>query len=68
MITSMTSPRKTALGKRLQALRDRLDLTQEDAAGRIRVARRTWHMWETGQAKPQPSYLLLIEMLEKGQL
>jgi DNA-binding transcriptional regulator YiaG len=37
---------------RLKALRERLDLTQAEAAEKTGVATRTWISWEHGHRKP----------------
>ncbi len=36
----------------IRALRERLGLTVEQAAARIRLSRRTWYAWEDGTRRP----------------
>lgn len=54
--------------KRLKELRDRLRLTQAEAAAKVRVSRRGWAAWEGGEFVPTPAYQLLISLLEDGRL
>ncbi len=54
----------------IRAVRVRLRLTQQQAADKIGVARRTWMYWESpkrGQA-PSPAAARLIRMLDEGKL
>lgn len=52
---------------RLKDLRNRLQITQEQAGKRVRVTRRTWAGWEGGRV-PSPAHQLLIELLEGGKI
>ena len=56
--------------KELRALRTRLGLTQQAAADKIGVARKTWMYWESPIRPDQPSATAakLIELLAKGLL
>lgn len=53
---------------RLKALRDRLKLTQVEAAARIRVNQATWSGWENGRHEPDGPARYLIELLEAGTI
>lgn len=44
--------KKSVFAKKLIALRNRLELTQVEAAERLGVAARTWIAWENNQTKP----------------
>lgn len=75
MLPTMTKPRKTALARRLTALREKLGeaegrkkITQAEAAKRIGLSVRAWLSWERGEQEPSPAHLLLIKMLEQGNL
>ena len=46
-----------ALGKRLQAARERMNMTQEDAAKRLNVERATYAHWEQGRSEMSASRL-----------
>jgi DNA-binding XRE family transcriptional regulator len=52
----------------MHAIRERLGLTQEQAAEKIGVTRQTWIRWETGARKPSKPYLILFDMLEADRL
>jgi DNA-binding transcriptional regulator YiaG len=54
--------------QRLADLRKRLDLTQAEAAAKVRVSLRAWVKWEHGEQVPTPSHQLLIDMLEQGKI
>lgn len=60
--------RKTALGKRLLAIRERLALTQAQAAEKLGITEDAWFSWESGRNKPTASHLILIQFLEDGKL
>lgn len=53
--------RRTHLGKRLTALRDRLGLTQTEAAKAIGATYRAWSDWERGRRKPHSVWLKIIK-------
>lgn len=53
---------------RLKKLRDDLNITQREAAERVRVHLRSWAKWEYGDQIPSESHQLLIEMLESGKV
>lgn len=53
---------------RLRAIIDRFGLTREEAAKRIRVSRRAWTSWESGDQIPSPAHQLLIELLEQEKI
>jgi DNA-binding XRE family transcriptional regulator len=54
----------TAQGKRLLAWRQRLGLTQAQAAAKVRVSLRTWAGYEAGDVIPGP-VKLLIDLFDK---
>lgn len=68
---TMTKKRSDTLTpKQIRAIREKLKLTQAEAADKIGVARRTWMYWESearGQA-PSPAAARLIKLLEQGKL
>lgn len=70
MVTMGRKPlaRKTALGKRLLALRERLGLTQREAAEKVGVTLNAWQKWEAGRQRPTESHLKLIDILDGGKL
>ena len=53
-------PRRT-LGEKLKALRDRLGLTQEQAAAKLEISVRTYQNWEQDRAAPDRFVLKHIE-------
>ena len=55
----------------LKALRERLGLSQAEAAALVRVSANTWARWERGEMKPSPGHQALIDSLPslvKGKL
>jgi DNA-binding XRE family transcriptional regulator len=54
----------------LRALRERLGLTQAEAADKVGVARRTWMYWENParDRRPSSSHAKLIKLLADGKL
>ncbi len=59
---------KGVMGKRLAAIREKLGLTQAEAAEKVCMSRANWHSIETGKTKPTKAHLKLIEFLEEGKL
>ncbi len=49
--------------KRVKALRERLDLTQAEAAALVGVTRRQWAAWEAGESKPSGPASKLLQLL-----
>lgn len=69
MTTVAPKPKpKTALGKRLLAIRELMKITQADAAEKMGVSRQTWSAWERGSKSPHRAHLKLLDFLENGQL
>ena len=70
MLTMGRTPkkRKTAFGKRLVFIRQRLGLNIAQAAARVKVSKSAWSAWETGERTPDAGHNLLIDMLENDQL
>jgi transcriptional regulator with XRE-family HTH domain len=60
--------RTTPLGKRLLAIRERLNLTQEEAAEKVCVSLNAWFAWEIGKVTPTRGNLKLISLLEQGKI
>lgn len=48
------------IGERLKEERDRLGLTQEQMAGRLKVTQKTQGLYERGQRMPNAEYLALM--------
>jgi DNA-binding transcriptional regulator YiaG len=79
-LTGMKKPKKTPPAKtpqassnnpwprRLKALRERLGLTQVQAAERIRIAQSQWSSYEAGKRQPTRPIAHLIELLESGKI
>lgn len=53
--------RRTDFGKRLTDLRDRLGLTQTEAAKKVGASFRAWSDWERGKRKPHPVFIKIIK-------
>lgn len=51
---------RTGIGKRLTALRDRLGLSQTEAALKVGVTLKAWGDWERGDRTPHPAFQALI--------
>ena len=76
MAAMAKEPKKPKLSKpppsytpaQLRTLRERLDLTQEQAAAKVGVSRRTWAGWEGGEVKPPKPLLILIQLLDQEKL
>jgi DNA-binding XRE family transcriptional regulator len=58
-------PKMGGWPERLRALRERLDLTQAQAAEKVGVTRRAWIAWETGEKIPSAPLAILIGILER---
>ncbi len=54
--------------KRIKELRDRLDLTQEEAAAKVGVTRRQWAAWEGKESKPSGPSVKLLALLDDGTI
>lgn len=63
-----TVKKRTGFGGKLQALRIRLDLTQEEAGKTVGASKRAWQWWEANRVKPDDGHMMLIDLLEKGIL
>ena len=53
--------------ERLKLLRERLGLTQAEAAARVGCHPRSWQWWEAGKFEPHKLYQQAIEALENSQ-
>ena len=56
------------LPEELQALRERLDMTQSEIANLLEIGEKSWSRWESGRHRPSRSMNLLIKALDKGRL
>ena len=54
--------------KRIKALRDRLDLSQAQAAERIGASRATWISWEHGRREPSAASSRLLTLLNEEKI
>ena len=54
--------------KRLKALQQRLDLSNDEMASRLGIKARTWMAWKYGERQPQSGSITLIRHLESGKL
>jgi transcriptional regulator with XRE-family HTH domain len=50
----------------LRQWRGQHDLSQEDAAGKVGVVRKTWHQWEAGDAIPKPEAMARLYLVTGG--
>jgi DNA-binding transcriptional regulator YiaG len=55
----------TYTAEQIKAIRERLKLTQAQAAERVGVARRTWQDWENGKIAVPLPITKLLDCLEK---
>ena len=60
-------PRHTKLGRRLLALRERLDMTQPELAKKLGVSTMSVRRWERGTEEPAKSRMILIDLLENDK-
>lgn len=69
-MSTMAPARKPKIptGKQIKAIRERLGLTQAEAAAKVRVSQSVWSAWERGATRPSPSSVLLIELLDRGSI
>jgi len=58
--------RLPAVGRRLAAIREQLDLSQQAMAAFLGFSRRQWVSWENGQVSP--SIWVLFEIMDKLQI
>ena len=72
MLTTMAKAKKPSGANqwpnRLRKLRERLKLTQPQAAARIRIAQSQWSSYEQGHRQPTRPIAHLIELLETGKI
>lgn len=54
--------------EQIKALREKLGLTQAEAAAKIAVGQAVWAAWESGQRKPSRQSALLIDLLRRKKL
>ena len=59
----MRDKRTTSWKRYLKALRERLKLTQEEAAEKLEVPVATWRNWEQGRNEPNTGMARLIEII-----
>jgi len=50
---------------RFELIREALELTQEQAASRVKVHRNTWRTWENENHEPQTAHRKKIRQLEE---
>ncbi len=53
---------------RLRAIRERLGITQAEAAARVRISQSQWSAFESGTRQPTRPVAYLLELLESGTL
>lgn len=53
---------------KLKALRDRLGLSNEQVAARLRISLRLWRSWCYGERKPSPAGQALLSLLDQGKI
>ena len=68
MVMAKKKPVKLWTAAAVKALRDRLDLTQAEAAARLRISQQLWADWERGHRSPVPPMQLLLDLLAAGRL
>lgn len=61
-------PRKSKFARELTDLRERLGLTQAQAAEKVGVTVRAWLSWERGTRTPSPSAVKLIKLIDQGTI
>lgn len=61
-------PRKSAVAKRLTAIREKLGLTQAETAEKLGVSKMAILRWELGMRRPDARSLTLISLLENGKI
>lgn len=59
---------KPPTAAQIRAIRDRLGLTQTEAAEKIGVGKRQWIGYESGKRTPSPSVAILIRLLGQGKI
>lgn len=60
-------PKSGSWAAKLLTLRERWDMTQEEAAAKIGVTRRSWASWEREERDPLKPMQLLIDCLLKSK-
>ncbi len=63
MVSMATKKPNPWTPKKVKALRQRLDLTQTEAAEKVGVTRRQWAAWEAGESKPSGPAAKLLQLL-----
>lgn len=58
-------PKPAWTPERVKSLRDRLELTQEQAADLVGVTRRQWAAWEGGENSPGGPATILLNLLHR---
>jgi DNA-binding transcriptional regulator YiaG len=54
--------------EQIKALRDKLGLTQAQAAEKVGVGQGVWSAWESGQRRPSRQSAILIDLLRQGKI
>ncbi len=54
--------------KEIRAIREKLGLTQAEAAEKVSVGQGVWSAWESGDRRPSRQSALLIDLLKRGKI
>lgn len=54
--------------ERIKKIREKLGLTQAEAAEKVHVSQSVWSAWERGARTPSEQSAFLIELLLKGKI
>ncbi len=65
MPSAMAVNKNSWTPKRIEMLRKRLLLTQEQAAELVGITRRQWAAWEGGTRKPSGPAIILLDLLDQ---
>jgi transcriptional regulator with XRE-family HTH domain len=71
MKTPKKKPRSVSTNpwpRRLKALRERLGLTQTEAAKRLKISQTQWSLFESGKRQPTRPITHLIDLLAAGKI
>ncbi len=64
LISSFVMNSDNPMARKCRALRERLNLTQQEMAEKFRISLRTWQNWEAGINEPPGPVTILMEQLE----
>ncbi len=64
----MAKPRLIPTPSQIKAIRDKLGLTQAEAAEKVAVGQGVWAAWESSKRQPSRQSALLLDLLRRKKI